>query len=185
MESPRDLVFHRVMGRDPLRYNSSVDPLDWLTFVYPRFADFYQEALKDRSPSKDQLQPKLEVFCLINVPKIVRLKLKDLDELIEVCFSQDGNRVCSWDRDVINRPGNNWTFTCPSGSASNRDFQQYHHFRCQIFGSGGEFTFVSDFPDITTYTRTWHCVIEDTQDSSKVPWSSPVNSTINDVNYIC
>ena len=84
-ESPGDLLLERILGRDRQDQNSSVDPLDWLTFVFPRFADLYQEAQTESLLSKNQLKPKLEIFCLINVPKIVGLKLTALDELI--CLS--------------------------------------------------------------------------------------------------
>ena len=72
------------MGRRP-EYNSSVDPLDWLTFVFPRFADYYKEVQKDRTDSIKE--PSIETWCLINVPQIVRLTNKD-DRLIETCPGQ-------------------------------------------------------------------------------------------------
>ena len=73
------------MDRKP-EYNYSVDPLDWLTFVFPRFADYYQEAQKERTYSSID-DPLLETYCLINVPQIVWLTQKD-DRLIETCPGQ-------------------------------------------------------------------------------------------------
>ena len=139
--TPVHKVFYASIANRNLSYlhkqhnESTVDHLAWLTFVFPRFEDFYREALRDLRPTEhdvhyeDQFRPPKQTFCQMNVPHMVGPTHFNTGG----CYwslSQDQDGVCSWDEEMLQEhpehgtSQRNWTFTCPEGPGSH--FRSIH-----------------------------------------------------------
>ena len=129
--SVSELVYSRLINKNltlPFGKESPDDPLIWLTWVFPRFEEFYIDVTRDFITGEDQghypeqFKPPVNTYCLINVPEIVGFFTSSRNG--SNSLSQDKNGICSWTDEMTRRPEINWTYICPPGPGA--------HFRSNI-----------------------------------------------------